>query len=157
MGQFNGAVVRVVALSVVTNLRHPPACVGIHLVWCICCVLLGMRVTVETLALRPYDRGWLAHVRGGLLEAIRDGISSVFDRDFSTPYPRSVRGLVMTHLVTLDAGSTALGRSVGQVNSGPGHLPCLVRSLGRDLVVYSASWSCSVGTWSLAPPHGVAG
>jgi hypothetical protein len=36
--------------------RHDPvslvACVGIHPVWCICCILSGIRVTVETPVLR---------------------------------------------------------------------------------------------------------
>jgi hypothetical protein len=58
VGQPHGAIMNGMTVSLIMDLHHLSACVGIHLVWCIRRVLSGMRVTVETLMMRSL-KPWL--------------------------------------------------------------------------------------------------
>jgi hypothetical protein len=107
VGQSYGAVVRGVALPVVTGLRHLPVCVGIYPVWCIHRVLPSMRVIVETPMSSPLKSGLTSPTRQrGLIETVRDSVLLGFDKDLLSSYPRPRRGLVMTCLVMLARDSS---------------------------------------------------
>jgi hypothetical protein len=67
MGQPHGVVVHGMASLLITSLRHLPVCVGIHMVWRICRIPLGMRVTVDTLTSMPTKPGLTGSTRRRVL------------------------------------------------------------------------------------------
>jgi hypothetical protein len=46
-GQLHGAGGYRVSLPIITSMCHLLVCVGIHPIWCICCALPSIRVTIE--------------------------------------------------------------------------------------------------------------
>jgi hypothetical protein len=63
VGQSHGSVTRSIASPVVISLRHLPACVGIHPVWCVRYMFPDMPVIVETLMLRSLQLGFTSPIR----------------------------------------------------------------------------------------------
>jgi hypothetical protein len=162
VGQSHVPVTRSVASPVVISLRHLPACVGIHPVWCVCYIFHDMPVTVETLMLRSLQLGFPGPIRRWGFAWDRTWRGIVWR--LSETFRRFTRGpnVVWWPVLSRRCGLVSLGRPSLTLVSGTvawhglGRSLRLARLLGRDLVVHSASQGCSAGTWLSTLPRKVA-
>jgi hypothetical protein len=131
-------------LSIVTGLRHLPACVGIY---------PGMVYLLRSFRCTGHCRDFGADVPttganwphtsvGACLRQILDSVSLALDRDFSTLYPWFRHGLVVTQLIMLDVGQQ--------------HWVSPPVRLTRGRIVCPTTRGHSPGTRSSALPHGFA-
>jgi hypothetical protein len=151
-------------LPVVMSLRPSLACVGVHSVWCICCALLGIRVTVEAPMLRYFMNRVVRP-----LEAVGACLGLYLGRCGHVDSGHSVcthtvvwvtghsLGCHVLSLAGADFVTFDLGFCLASLSwLGPRWSFCLMDLLGRDLLGRPASLTCPVGIWLVAPPRGLA-